>query len=288
LEIAGGIEVRLAPNPHLPCFNSVWKGTADLMSGNHISEENIALYAVRSCTPVEMASIQQHLDTCEVCRSKLANILNKLSLADLTGPQEALPTETRDRFIKRFREETTEAREETPSAEAPPKVAPAGHNLFGTLGWIAATAALLFAAYMGNTAHTLRQELASHHSQGSRPQQVLDVLTSQNARHITLTEIKTASQPTAHVVYEKENGALIFVAAAMHPVHEDKSYELWLIPENGQTPIPAGLFRPDTSGDASIVLPDLPIGVEVKAFGVTIEGVQGAATPTLPVVMSGQ
>jgi len=36
------------------------------------------------------------------------------------------------------------------------------------------------------------------------------------------------------------------------------------------------------------VLPSLPTGVEAKAFGVTIEDAQGATTPTMPIVMSGQ
>jgi anti-sigma-K factor RskA len=52
--------------------------------------------------------------------------------------------------------------------------------------------------------------------------------------------------------------------------------------------MPAGLFRPDASGSASVVLPTLPQGVEAKAFGVTIEDAQGSATPTLPIVMAGQ
>jgi anti-sigma-K factor RskA len=63
---------------------------------------------------------------------------------------------------------------------------------------------------------------------------------------------------------------------------------LWLIPANGQAPIPAGLFRPDASGSASLVLPPLPKDVDAKAFGVTIEDARGATTPTLPIVLSGQ
>jgi anti-sigma-K factor RskA len=71
-------------------------------------------------------------------------------------------------------------------------------------------------------------------------------------------------------------------------VRANKTYELWLIPANGQAPIPAGLFQPDANGTASVVFPSLPVGIDAKAFGVTVEDAQGAATPTLPIVMSGQ
>ena len=40
-------------------------------------------------------------------------------------------------------------------------------------------------------------------------------------------------------------------------------------------------------GSASLVLPPLPVGVEAKAFGVTIERAEGAATPTLPIILAG-
>ncbi len=100
--------------------------------------------------------------------------------------------------------------------------------------------------------------------------------------------MKTAAQPSAHVIYAKDKGALIFVASDLRPVKANKTYELWLIPSNGQAPIPAGLFRPDVNGSASVVLPSLPAGIEAKAFGVTVEDAQGATTPTLPIVMSGQ
>lgn len=168
-------------------------------------------------------------------------------------------------------------------------------NLFSWLGWAAAAAALLFAAYMGNTAHDLRQQLDAQRfqvtqlsSQVSRAQQILDVLNSQSTKRVLLTEVRSSAQPAAHVIYESGKGALIFVASDLRPVHRDKTYELWLIPANGQAPVHAGLFQPDTSGTASVVLPPLPTGVDAKAFWVTIENAEGATTPTMPIVMSGR
>ena len=268
-----------------------------MIYGDHISEEDLSLYAMRSLAPAEDAAVQRHLDTCAECRSRLADIIGGVALLALAVPQEPLPAEARDRFLKRLH---TEA-----SATAPvparnvlkmpePQPAPS-RSWFGGLGWAAAAAALLFAAYLGNNAHNLQQQLAAQDSQisqlsvqVSRSQQIMDVLTSHTAKRVTLTETKAAAQPTAHVIYAKDRAALIFVASNLHPVPANKTYELWLIPANGQAPIPAGLFRPDASGSASIVLPPIPEGVDAKAFGVTIEEAQGAMTPTLPIVMAGQ
>jgi len=55
----------------------------------------------------------------------------------------------------------------------------------------------------------------------------------------------------------------------------------------GQSPIPAGTFRPDARGNASVIMPTLPKGVEAKAFGVTVEDEGGASTPTLPIILVG-
>jgi len=265
-----------------------------LIRGNHISEEDLALYAMRSLAPAETATVQQHLNTCAECRSNLADTLGDLSLVALTATQEPVPVEARDRFMKRLREESAAKRAEPANPIEMPRERVGSGNWFSGLGWAAAAAALLFAAYMGNNAHNLQQQLAAERyqvrqlsGQASRAQQILDVLTSRTAKRVALTEVKAAMRPTAHVIYEKDKGALIFVASEMHPVAADKTYELWLIPTNG-APIPAGLFRPDVNGSASVVLPPLPPGVDAKAFGITVEDAQGATTPTLPIVMSGQ
>jgi anti-sigma-K factor RskA len=273
--------------------------------GNHISEEDLSLYAMRALAPPENAIVQRHLDTCAECRGRLADIVGGLALVALAVPQEPLPVGARDRFLKRLHADATVApqpakiaaiSESEPVSELQPRPQPASSgNWFGSLGWIAAAAALLFAAYLGNNAHNLRRQLAVQDgqiavlsTQALRTQQIMDALTSPAARRVTLSETKAATQPSAHVMYAKDQGALVFVASHLHPVAANKTYELWLIPANGQAPIPAGLFRPDAGGSASVVLPQLPQGVDAKAFGVTVEEAQGAATPTLPIVMSGQ
>jgi len=61
---------------------------------------------------------------------------------------------------------------------------------------------------------------------------------------------------------------------------------LWLIPVSG-APIPAGMFKPDAHGSASVVNPVLPAAMEAKAFAITMEDETGATAPTLPILMMG-
>jgi anti-sigma-K factor RskA len=125
-------------------------------------------------------------------------------------------------------------------------------------------------------------------AKASHAQQVLEVLNAPDAQRITLTATKTPPAPTAHTVYLAERGALVMEASHLKPVPADKAYELWVIPASGGAPLPAGTFRPNAEGYASLVLPRLPSGVPAKAFGITIENAAGSATPTLPILLSGE
>ena len=99
----------------------------------------------------------------------------------------------------------------------------------------------------------------------------------------------TPPLPTGRATYVPSKGALIFLASNLEPLQPAKTYELWLIPAGeGQNPIPAGTFRPDARGNASVSMPPLPKGVEAKAFGVTVEDEGGSATPTMPIVLAGE
>jgi anti-sigma-K factor RskA len=99
-------------------------------------------------------------------------------------------------------------------------------------------------------------------------------LIAPDAQRITLAAAKTPPQPQGKAIYQRKNSNLIFLASNLPPLPADKIYELWLIPTQG-APIAAGLFKPDAKGDAVVVNPPLPAGVEAKTFAVTLEPVEG-------------
>jgi anti-sigma-K factor RskA len=281
------------------------------VSAHHISEDDLLLYSLQSLSAGQTAAAELHLETCPECRRQLAEMTGDLALLSLSVPQQAVPAGSRERFLRRVALETQSVAAShssaaaTPPAPIPPLEEPRPvrviqevkprRNWFPVLvPWAAAFALLVITGYLGNRSEKLNDRLDADKGQiaelsakADRAQQVLDALTSPAAKSVTLTEGKQAPPPTGHTSYLAARGALVFVGSNLKPLPANKTYELWIIPADGKAPLPAGLFRPDEKGSASVVLPDLPTGIPAKAFGVTIEDAEGSATPTAPIVLAG-
>lgn len=265
----------------------------------HISQEDLTLYSMQALKPGEEAEVKVHLDSCATCRSALADVLAEVSLIGLSAPQIAIPDGARERFIAAM-ERTPQAENKIPRS-GPVLVEHEPRGEFGWLGWVVAAAAIVAALYLGYRDNRLQHQLDESQGQiaqltvqnqqmslqAQQLQRLMNTLSSPEAKQVTLTETKRPSQPVGHAIYMAKSGALVFTASDLRPLAKNKTYELWLIPASGKAPIPAGLFRPDAKGSASVVMPTLPAGIEAKAFGVTVEDAQGSTTPTLPIVMSG-
>lgn len=262
----------------------------------HIPQEDLALYAMQALSIEESAVVREHLNQCGACRDELAQVSGDLAVVAMNAEEAHLPAGARQRFMDRV------AAPEASTSVAPvpsPRVASmtkergvtASHHW---LPWAIAAALLIVSLALSAKIHTLNQQLrqetalaAEQAATSSHAQQVLDVLTAPSAQHVLLVSSKARPEPSGHAVYLAESGALIFQANDLEPLPEGKTYELWVIPATGKAPIPAGLFRPDGLGSASVILPTLPRGVPAKAFGVTIEKVEGSTTPTAPIILAG-
>jgi Anti-sigma-K factor rskA, C-terminal len=268
-----------------------------LTYGNHIEDENLSLYAVRALGQTENGDVQLHLDTCVTCRGRLAEIIGGLSVAALTAPQEPRVYDAHERIISRIKaEEDVVLPVDSESITTPDARASAlssSRNLFSGFAWVAAAIAIAAALSIGSKEHALQQQLAAQREQivqltkqSVHAQQVLDLLNSHSAQRLLLTEARNVERATAHVIYDKDRAALIFIANKLSPVPADKAYELWLVPAGDMPPISLQVFRPDTDGSANVVLPTLPIGINAKTFNVTVEEAQGSTSPTVPFVLS--
>jgi anti-sigma-K factor RskA len=263
------------------------------MTGNeHNTQEELASYAMQGLPTEESASIRTHLQTCAQCRTELAQVYGDLALLGLAVEQQPLPEGARQRFLDKIAASPTAP---ATLAEVTPISVKSSRRGFGFwVPWVTAAAMAIVAISLGVQNLALNDELHDESTlvtnlagQASRAQQVLEVLTAPTAQRVTLTEGKVPAQPTARATYLPERGGLILLATNLKPLPEGKTYELWVIPANGKAPVPAGLFRPDAAGSATLVLPQLASGIAAKAFGVTIENAAGSATPTAPIVLSG-
>jgi hypothetical protein len=266
-----------------------------MMEQMHIPREELALYAMQALDRQECVRIDTHLAQCAECRAELAEANGELALLAMSVEAQPLPAGAKQRFMDRV---AAAAEAENASAVRQEAVTPMPRPRRSAwalwLPWAAVAALVLVAFALDARVRDLDRQIAEQKNAAraqaeanAQAQRVLDLLNARNAQHVVLTAANVHPVPSARAVYLASQGSLVLEASDLAPLPQNKTYELWIIPANGKAPVPAGLFRPDSRGSASLVLPKLPKGVAAKAFGVTVEKASGSDTPTLPIVLSG-
>jgi len=161
-----------------------------------------------------------------------------------------------------------------------PSLAAAGLAMLFVFAWQANRQLEQQIEELRNTAQQDRAALA-------RTRETLALFTEPGTVQVTLTAAPAKPLPHGKAIYNHAKGRLVFVASNLNPLPPDKTYELWVVPASGTSPIPAGIFKPNARGNAAVIDPPLPAGVEAKAFAVTIEREGGATVPTKPLVLVG-
>jgi Anti-sigma-K factor rskA, C-terminal len=113
---------------------------------------------------------------------------------------------------------------------------------------------------IGQQLAKLQSTSAQQQAELHQAKDLVSTLTANDAMRVTLVAAKTPPQPQGKAIYLRRRGSLIFLANNFAPLPPKKAYELWLIPATG-SPIPAGVFKPDARGSATLVNPPLPQGV---------------------------
>lgn len=255
------------------------------MSAHEQFADDLALYALNTLAGEERASLEKHLETCPGCRQELEQLRGDGALLALSTLGPKPPLRARQRLLDAVAKEGSRATRATETQVR--------RSWWGMLGWAATAAVLVFAASLWKENMALREGLMSASMQAAQSTRDLEAIRKivapiiePEAQRITLVSVKSPSQPQGKAFYLRNRGSLLFVANNLPPLPPQKAYELWLIPAQG-APIPAGVFRPDHHGSATIVNPPLPAGAEAKAFAITVENEAGATTPTMPIIMMG-
>ena len=286
----------------------------------HIEPEDLALFAMQLLGKDEARAVAAHVEECPECRQQLADVQGDLAVYAHAVDMHSPPALARERLMKQVaREKKVIPIERAPAEAAYPsrteqvfrtglgsgayltEEEPPRRSTLSKLapwaGWAAAAGIAVAAASFYQDRDVLQSKLKSQASQMDRmsadaaaAKQMLEAMTDPTAKHVTLVKAPATStppEPQGRATYVSEKGALIFLASNMEPLQPYKVYELWLIPADGRDPIPAGTFHPDERGNASVIMPPLPKGIEAKAFGVTVEDEGGSQTPTLPIILAG-
>jgi hypothetical protein len=266
----------------------------------HISQEELTLHAMQALTSEESAAVRLHLSECAGCRKELAEVAGDLALVAMSVEQHEVPEGARQRFIDRIATADPGSEQPARAPVVPITLQKRAARAASWIPWAAVAAMLIVSVALGVTISVLNQQLQTEdallrreerliqarNAENLKARALLDVLTAPGAQRVLLTAGKTPPAPSARAVYLASRGALVLQANNMQPLPENKTYELWVIPSSG-APVPAGLFRPDSTGSASVVLPAIPRGIQAKAFGITIENAGGSNTPTAPIILSG-
>jgi hypothetical protein len=257
----------------------------------HIAQEDLALQALDALRSEEAATAAAHVAECAQCRAELAELLGDLALLGLSVEQHPIPLGARERFLRKLHAPDPNAKPTPPVSIAAGRPAPRGAIW---LPWLATAAMALLALGLGirvnqlnHKLHNQATSLASMAAESAKARRVMELLDAPGAQHVLLTAAMVKTEPSGRAIYLADRGSLFFQGNGLKPLTKDWTYELWLIPANGGAPIPAGLFWPDATGNAEVVLPPLPKGVAAKAFGVTVEKAEGSATPTAPILLAG-
>jgi anti-sigma-K factor RskA len=286
--------------------------TPSTTGSRHTNAEDLVLYAMQFLPADEASVITRHVEHCAECRHELARIHGDLATTAFTADMQTPPATAKQRFMKQVARE----KKVVPIAQTQPAIAaygrttadlpdleeeeePPKRNLAATIlgwaGWAVAAGLAFTSATLYRDRESLREAFASETVRIQRlvaadapAQRLMDTLNDPQAVRVTLAAKPAVKpQPTARATYSPNSGGLLFTANNLEPLQMYKVYELWLLPTDGHDPIPAGTFHPDDHGNASLILPEVPKGVAVKGFGVTVEDDGGSQTPTLPIVMSG-
>ncbi len=282
------------------------------LADRHVPEDDLALFALALMPPEEAAYTQAHLKHCDLCRGEVARMQGDLVTYALTADMQDAPGESRSRFLDAVgREKKMHAPAQVAEPMLPPvtshlgggetrreQPARRGPGVFGWTGWAIAAGVTALAGWQFHEGQGLRDQLASQtatteqtNAEAAKARRVFQALTDPTAMQVALHLPATGTappKPEGHASYNATNGELVFIATHLETLKAAKTYELWLLPAAaGQAPVPAGTFKPDANGNASVVLPELPRNVAAKGFGVTVEADGGSKSPTMPIVLSG-
>jgi anti-sigma-K factor RskA len=258
------------------------------MSEHEQFGEDLALLALNALEGPDREKLEKHLATCAECRLELEQLRGDGALLALSTLGPKPPLRARKRLLDAVAAEIPTSRAKDAREMGHPRSA-----WWGWVGWAAAAAMVLVAfslwrqnAALERNASRWSSQAISQQAELGKLQNVVSTLTASDAMRVILVSAKTPPQPQGKAFYLRNRSTLVFVANNMPVLPPQKAYELWLIPVQG-APIPAGVFKPDAHGSATVVNPPLPEGTEAKAFAITMENEAGATTPTMPILMVG-
>ena len=123
----------------------------------------------------------------------------------------------------------------------------------------------------------VRRELQASQGQLTTVQAALQFLNEPETVQATFGGTQTL--PPRGRIFVNPNRGVLLIASNLPPVPAGRTYEMWVVPKKGN-PVPAGLFQPDTQGNALHLLAGPVNRAQTAAIAVSVEPESGSSAPT--------
>lgn len=206
--------------------------------------ELVAPYALDALDLAERESFERHLSACQRCQQELEELsLAAGALFDLTA--EPAPARLKERVMADL-------------SPDPGKVSPLRRTRASFINWAIAGVAAAVALIVGFAVLTPPTEAERAEA----------ILASAQSVEVGLDGLD------GRVVRSEDEA--VFVGSGLTALAGDRTYQLWYIGEEG--PVSAGIFRPDATGNATVLLHGT--AAEGLVVGLTEEPAGGSDQPT--------
>jgi anti-sigma-K factor RskA len=258
------------------------------MNGHPIREEEFDLYALGTLEGDEKRAIESHLASCAACTRKLDEARGRIALLALAAPRTEPAPAVKERLLRQVRSSAPASARESIRVE--PERAGGIMARWWAAALVPAFAILLIATvYLWNANARLDREIAALRASIQDQQKQLDyarnvahLLEARDTLTVSLAPMPGMPKGAVKVMYNEKMGMLMY-DGWIEPPPQDKSYQLWVLPMEGQ-PISVGVVNPATS-DTAHWLTRVREGVTAKAIAITLEPAGGMPQPTGPMVL---
>ncbi len=246
-------------------------------------DEDLNLYALGILDGEDKRALESHLAGCEACAQELKEARSRVARLALAVAPETPSPKVWERLARRVHSEPV--RQRRLLAANPWRWATAALALTSLVLAVALSFLSVKTKGLIRVVQNLESDRQYQVKETARARAVLDLLAAPDTVKVTLVSGVARPVPQGKVFYNPHKG-LLFYAANLPPLTADRTYQLWLVPAQGN-PISAGVFQADAKGNGAVLLPALPPGIVAKAFAVTVEPAGGVPQPTGPKVLLG-
>lgn len=254
-------------------------------------KEMLAMHALSALDGSDQREVQEHLETCTVCRVELADWqATAAALAYVAKPVEP-SAQLRERILERFRSDDAVARSSEQSkvldfshAARPSRSRwPAFTAIAASIVFVVLSGALIVLWRQNREAHgelaRISSELHLQEQKLANENTIVRVLITPGARSSELAGTKDAPHAHALLAVDRQSGRAVLLARGLPLPPSGKAYQLWFI-SSGQPPAPGKVFTTDAAGNA-LLEDQLPQNAtNASVFAVTLEPQAGVPAPT--------